>query len=72
MPGDQDFSKIWGYGPPQPITLAHFKPQTRNIKAADTQGVLKVRNTLRERNIMLLKMALTKVVIVVVAGGFSR
>ena len=42
------FQKIWGYGPPQPITLAHFKPQTRNIKAADTQGVLKVRHTLRE------------------------
>ena len=21
MPWDQDFSKIWGFGPPQPITL---------------------------------------------------
>ena len=51
MPGDQDQKygdSIWTTPANNTLTLTHFKPQTRNIKAADTQGVLKVRNTLRE------------------------
>ena len=52
------------------VTLAHFKPQTKNIKPAHTQEVLKGEKYFNG-NMMLLEKALTKQAVIVVHGGFS-